>query len=90
MGHLYGTIRCVIANPNFYTPQGAPEILSANKQTCIKKMLQANPTLYLDEDQKTLAQQQGYLISISTLAVEIKNWVALTVKCVCTVSPSPL
>ena len=36
LAHLYATTRCVIANPDFYAPQGALTILSADEQTFIK------------------------------------------------------
>lgn len=90
--YLYLTTNSVLADPRFYEVRGAPTVLSTDERTFIKEMLEEDPTLYLDEICKGLVEQTGVTVSISTLAIEIRDRLALTRKVARTVHPnqSPL
>lgn len=89
---LYLTKNCVLADPRFYETRGAPKILTNEERIFVKEMLEDDPTLYLDEISTKLLEQTGVNLSISALAIEIRDRLALTRKVARTVHPnqSPL
>jgi transposase len=85
---LFERTRCVVCNPDFYETRGAPRILSSEDREFISEILDADPTLYLDEMAQQLLEAKGVVISIATLAIEVRDRLAMTLKVARTVHPN--
>lgn len=89
---LFLETHAVLMDPAFYNNRGARRKLLNSHRAYIRARLDEDPTLFLSEIRDMLETERGVTISISALAVEIRERMEMTVKISRTVHPnqSPL
>lgn len=85
---LFLETHAVLMDPAFYSPRGARRKLLNTHRAYIRQRLDEDPTLFLAEIRDMLENERGVSISISALAVEIRDRMAMTVKIARTVHPN--
>ncbi|KAI7957299.1 hypothetical protein MJO28_004394 [Puccinia striiformis f. sp. tritici] len=77
---LYERTRSVVCNPATYLTRGRPLLLNDEEQCYIIDLVENNPTIYIAEIQKLLAQNLNIHISLMTIWTELHHRLHLSLK----------
>lgn len=77
---LYHLTRAVIRNPDEYEQRGRRRMLNAADRKFIETMVEDHPSLFLDEIQRKLYNKTGKMPSRTTVHIELRACLLLTLK----------